>query len=190
MQSPASLIPLLLGFHKTLWWWTLWRPFWLHIDYIHLIFLIQTHTDSFKESNKFMSHICPFQQPDHFCLAWCRGQSSQLPAGLSAFPHLAGLAQQLAEPSKPLNIHTRYTTNSGLMLGLVLVRNVINVPLDIHSSKQVRSLVLRRCGCPLWAIRLPDHWLNGPIPRSLWSAPEQPCQSRNKFCLAQDQLNV
>lgn len=49
-------------------------------------------------------------------------------------------------------------------------------PLDIHSSRQVRSLPKRisgSCRCPVSAARLPGHcfWISNSIPRSLWVCP-------------------
>lgn len=63
-------------------------------------------------------------------------------------------------------------------------------PLDIHSSRQVRSLPKRisgSCCCPVSAARLPGHcfWISNSIPSRLWVCPRSACH-----CLARVQLNA
>ena len=150
-----------------------------------------------------MSHVCLFQQAHHFFLAWCRGQDFQMPSGPPALLGPSGLADlvwQLAEPSKSLSTHARYTTNSGLVLGpkcLVLVKSVIDFPFDIHSSKQVRSSHITETQedgvlqCELPCSQTSACGLMTPFQVASGSAPEWPRQSsHSKFCLAQVQLNV
>lgn len=77
----------------------------------------------------------------------------------------------------------------------MLVKSVTNIPLDAHSSKQVRYLPITEAQedavaeCELPGSQITASGLMTPFPGASGSAPEQPHQSsHNKFFLAQVQM--